>query len=131
MKKNRKLLKLVELAIEESFLKGKLIEEKVNAVIKQFKKQSLPQAIFALTEYLKGLKRKLRETTLVIESSLDLSKAEIDQIIKQVQKDYQVSEIKFFKNPSLISGIKVKIADWVFDDSVKNRINMLGGAIRG
>lgn len=131
MKKNRRLLKLVELTVEESFTQGKLIEDKVSTFIGQFKKQSLPQAIFALTEYLKGLKRKLSETTLVIESSTDLSKEEIDQIKKEVQKGTLISGVKYIKNPSLLGGIKVKIADWVLDDSVKSRINMLGGAIRG
>lgn len=131
MKKNKKLKKLVERCVGLCCSEGRINEKKALKVINSLK--SLPQedAIFAISEFLKGLKGEKNKHSLVIESSIPLSKPEIEKISRQFKKDYKFSDVKNITNPSLYGGLKIKIGDYVFEDSIQSRIKQVGGIIHG
>lgn len=130
MKKNNRLIKVVNLAVEQSFEKDKLSIKNVNLMVKSFKKLAATDAVFTLNQYLKGLKRKVLEKTLVIESATKLSSQELKNIEKTFSKTTKILAVKNKIDPSLLGGIKVKIGDIVYDNSLTRKIKQVGEAIR-
>ena len=129
MKKDKLLKKLVLQAVEVSFKDGKVIPSKVKAFSEDFRKLPTYKAIYCLTEYSKGIQRKLQESSLSIESTVNLSPIQIKQIEKEFKKDFAVSSVSISLNPSLLGGLRIKMGDKVFDDSLKRRISQIGEAI--
>lgn len=128
--KNKHLRKLVLEAFKASFDGGGLSDVKIAKHIKLFKSLSTSQAIFALTEYGKLLKRETAKHTLIVESVMDLNKAELEKIKESFSGRYTINDTRFTKVSSLLGGIRVKIADTVFDDSVQAKIGQVKEAIR-
>jgi F0F1-type ATP synthase delta subunit len=125
MKKNRQLSNLINQAVLSSFESEQLNENKVLSFIKTFKSLPKSDAIFAMGEYYKGIKRELGKTTLEIESATPLSSIQVNELVAALKSDYKINSVKSTVNPDLIGGVRVKIADTVFDDSLVNRIDQL------
>lgn len=130
MKKSKLLIQIAQKSALGSFLKGSLDNKKVAEFIQQFKKLPLNESQFVLKEYAKALKRELNKITLIIESTTPLSKEQIKKIETVVSNDFKVSQTENQINPSLLGGFRFKIGDMVFDNSLKSKIEQIGGAIR-
>ncbi len=131
MKKNKGIKKLVDICIGECCNEGRVNESKVAKALTELKKLPLDQAVYAISEFLKGVKKHKNQYTLSIESSQLLTKTEVDKIVESLRKDYRFAEVKNIVNPDLFGGLKIRIGDDIFDDSIKGRIEQLGGAIHG
>lgn len=131
MKKDRRLLKIVNQAVVASFDKGRLVDAKVKKFVKSFKSLSGSHAIFALSHYLKGLRYKIQMYTLVIESSHKLQLRQIKNIATTLRKHHFFSRIETKVNPTLLGGLRLKIGDLVIDSTLENKISQIGGIIRG
>ncbi|MBI2040355.1 F0F1 ATP synthase subunit delta [Candidatus Microgenomates bacterium] len=131
MKKNRDLKKLAEQCCRFCCSDGKIDEKKVTGVIKNLKSLPRSQAIFAISEFLKALKKQKGATTLIVESSIPLSKVQLDSIVRKLKSDFIISEVKNIVNPDLLAGFKVRIGDTVSDYSLQDKISQLKGVIAG
>lgn len=131
MKKDKELLKMVKKLIDLSFYDGKIVEGKVIRAIKLLKSFPRSQSIFALSEYLKGLKRKEREHTMYIESTIPLSSTQINKIKKIVEKKVKITKILLNLNTEILGGFKLKVGDEIWDESVMGKIKQVKEAIRG
>ncbi len=131
MKKNKELLKIVRKLVEASFLGGKVIEKEVMRAIMVLK--SLPQsnAIFAMSEYLKGLKRKEREHTMYIETAVSLSSTVVGKMRKVVERKTPITRVLVNINPDILGGFKLKIGDEIWDESIMGKIQQVKEVIRG
>lgn len=129
MKKNKDLKKLVEQCCKYCCPDGRVDEKKVISVIKNLKALPRSQAIFAISEFVKALKKQKGETTLLVESSVPLQKKQLDTIVRKLKADFVISEVKNIINPALLAGFKIKIGDTVTDYSMQNRIMQLKEAI--
>ena len=128
---DKQLNKVINHLIQSSFnASGDLQQEKVKKNIKEFKNLPDQQAIQVASEYLKRLKMEVDKTTLEIYSALPLSNDEIKQIRDAVKADHKVTQIRTVVNQDLIGGIKVRIGDAIFDDTVVTKILQLGDVIR-
>lgn len=130
MIKSKQLINIAQKASSESFNKGILDNKKVSEFIRQFKKLSLNEAQFVLKEYAKALERELSKITLIIESSVPLTKEETRKITETLGKQFVISKTENLIKPSLLGGIRFKIGDMVFDNSLKNKIEQIGGVIK-
>lgn len=131
MKKDRQLLKIVKQLIEASFSGEKIIEDKVINAIKVLKNLPQSKAIFAMNEYLVGLKRKEREHTMYIETAISLSDATVNKMRKVVEKKVKISKVLVNINPEILGGFKLKIGDEIWDESIQGKIQQVKEAIRG
>lgn len=128
----KKLLKkLVEKCLKNSFVNSKIDTKKSKKYVDLFKKMDLEEAIFTLNLYMKGLKRFISDHSIEVESSANLSKLQLNVIKKQLGSKYALYPIAYTLNPSILGGIKVKIGDMSFDDSLENKISQVKGAIAG
>ena len=131
MKKSKQLQKSVRLLIEASFKEGKIIESQVVKSIKVLKSLSRNEAIEALSEYLRGLKRKEREHTMYIETVVPLSPLQIKKARRIVEKKHDITKVISRVNPEILGGFKLRVGDEVWDESTLAKINLLKEAIRG
>ena len=130
MKKDKKVKQLVKKCVDQVFLKGKFDQKKAEEFVKVFKKLPKLEAIHLLEEFKKQVKRKLSEGTIVVESATELGKVELGEVKKRFDKRFKIYDLRFKKNTELLGGIKVKVGDFVFDDSVNTKINEVGEAIK-
>lgn len=121
--KNKQLKKVIEKLINESFLDGKIIESRLTQVIKAFKTLPKHKSIFALTEYLKGLKRKERQHTMIVETTFPLSPIQISKCKKIVDKKFKITKVIAKIDPEILGGFRLKIGDEVWDQSLLGKIN--------
>ena len=126
----KKLLKtLVERCWRFCCPDGKANEQRIIQVIKNLKSLPRHQALFAVSEFLKALKKQKDQTTLIVESANSLSKAELSSIARKLKGDFTIMEVKNIVNPELLAGFKIRIADSLSDFSLQGRIAQLKEAV--
>lgn len=138
MKIKKQLQKTVSKLIDISFKDGRMLEGQVIKSIKVLKSLSRSEAILALSEYLKGIKRKEREYTMYIETAIPLSPAQIKKAKKIVERKAAGSErsrtitkVLVNINPEILGGFKLRIGDEIWDESVIGKIQQVKEAISG
>lgn len=130
MKMDKRLKKAVEKYALESFSKdGEVLEKRVREYTKALKLLPRPLAIAGLSEYLKRLKSQMQESALEIESAVALSPAQIKQVTKVMKEKHPVTKVETCLNDGLLGGVKVKIGDMVYDDSLSQKLVQLKEAI--
>lgn len=131
MKRDKRLLEAVKKLIESSFKDGKLLADRVQKNIKLLKSLPKYQAIEALSEYHKGLKREIDNKTLIIVSADDIPNSDQKKIRDLVAKNKDVYETRFVKDNEVIGGFLAQLGDTIYDFTLKNRINQVKEAIAG
>lgn len=131
MNHRRKLTQLVKTAALQSQKNGRVEPNVVRKFASAFAKLPRAQALFCLSEYHKTLQRQVELTTLKIESAATLSPSQVNSIKRHLAAGHQILNVEVTKNSSLLGGVRVKIGDDVFEDTVQSRIEQLKGAIAG
>jgi F0F1-type ATP synthase delta subunit len=129
MKKNKKIIKLSKKAVNDCFIDGKLDESRAKKYLNLFSSLPKLESLRYLTGFRKQLLRIKMALTLVIESSTDLTNDQLAAIKKKFGLRFTVTDVQQTINPSLLGGVRIKIGDMVFDDSVENKIQQLKGAM--
>ncbi len=129
MIKKRQLLQQVKIDFKGAISNKGLNEKEINNLIKKYSAQSLQVAIFCLQYLSRLINQYQKQTTLTIESSQPLTSSEQSQLAKQFSHTHQINLIDAKVNPSLFAGIRVRIGDDVYEDSLLSRLNQLKGAI--
>lgn len=131
MKTSKQIRAIVNKATDVSFKDGKLQEGKVLTFIKLFKSQSRTEAIKLLAEYMKRLRLIINSTTMIVESVIPLSQKDKTSLKKKFSSSFKIQNTQYRLNPSLLGGLRVRIGDYISEDSIMSRINQIGEAIRG
>lgn len=132
IKKNKQLEKRVDQFMKDTFSKnGEIDSQKVKVYVKSLKALPIPDSILALALYLRRIKTESEKTTLEIETAIPLSLSQMGQIAQALKAEHEIRSVKSKINPSLLGGLRVKIGDVVYDDSVSRRILQLGESIQG
>lgn len=117
--------------VESCFHNNRVNEPQAKLIIEQLKKLPHGQSIAAVSLFIKRLRSRLEKNTILIESSVKLSSAEIRDIVSTVAEKHTVYQIQTQIDPSLITGIRVKIGDTILEDSFLTRTNQLTNTING
>ena len=96
---------------------------------KTLKMLPISVSIYALTEYLRRIRAEQSKSVLEIESAVNIPPANLKKIVGALKADYKISAVRTTLNLTLIGGVKIKIGDNVFDDSIGRRILQLGEEI--
>ena len=124
MKSIKAIKKQAIKAAELSFTNGDLDESAARKFIKAFKGLPLNESVLTLNYYLRAIRSELAKTTLLIESSVNLSGSQIKEIEASF-KGKKINETKTQLSPSILGGVRVRIGDVIFDNSVRSRINQV------
>lgn len=125
----KQLQKTVNQLVDISFKDGKVLEAQVIRSIRVLKSLPRSQAIAALSEYVKELKRKEREHTLYIETTIPLSPAQINRIKRVIEKKVVITKILVNINSDILGGFKLRVGDEIWDESVAGKIQQVKEAI--
>lgn len=115
-------------AAQLSFKRDVLDEGVAKKFIKAFKGLPLNESVLTLNHYSRAIKAELSKTTLVIESAVKLTSAQVKDIEGSF-KYQKINETKTQLSPSILGGVKVRIGDVIFDNSVRSRINQVKEAL--
>lgn len=129
MKKSKLLQKTITKLVEVSFKDGKIVEYQVTKSIKLLKSLSKTEAIWTLSEYLKGIKRLERKHTMYLETAIPLSPLQIQKAKKIIDRKVKITKVKVNINPDILGGFKLKIGDSIWDESILGKINQVKEAI--
>jgi len=128
MKSIKTLKKQAIKAAQLSFKLGNLDEGVAKKFISAFKALPMNEAVVMLNSYLSAVKRAISKTTLTITSASKLSGPQVKDVTGAF-KSYKVLQTSEELSPSLLGGIKVRIGDVIFDNSVRSKINQIKEAL--
>lgn len=131
MKTKKQIQSIIQKSINATFDDGKLLEKRAQGFIRIFKSQPRAEAIELLTQYLKNVKRVLNSTTMVVESVIPLLSSEKADLKKKYATGLTVHNIEYKLDPSLLGGLRVKIGDYISEDSLRSRIAQVKETIHG
>jgi F-type H+-transporting ATPase subunit delta len=118
-KTSRQLLKL-------SFTDGKLDEGKVNQVVQSVLTEKPRHFGEVLKDYQRLVRLEVAKRHAVVESATQLNSNLSNLLIAKLKSRYGDDlTIEFKTNPTLLGGLRVKLADDVWDGSVRNRLRTL------
>ncbi len=127
----KELQKIVSKLVDLSFKEGRMVEAQVIKSIRVLKALPKSEAIQALSEYLKSLKRKEREHTMFIETTVPLSPVQVQKMRKIVEKKIKITKVLVNINPEILGGFKLRIGDEIWDESISGKIMQVKEAIGG
>lgn len=122
MKKDQRLQKIVEQLVQHST---------VARSIKILKSLPRPEAIWAMSEYLKILKRQERAHTMYLETVIPLSLSQINKVKKIIEKRIKINKVITQVNPQILGGFKLRVGDEVWDETLLNKIHQVKEVISG
>lgn len=125
------LQKMINKLAQFSFRDGSLVENQVIKTIKLLKLLPYSEAIQALSEYLKQLKRRQRAHTMYIETVIPLHLSQIKKVKKMVEKKVKISRVVTDINPEILGGFRLRVGDEIWDESILGKISQVQEAIRG
>lgn len=128
----KQLQKTVRKLVDLSFKEGRMSEIQVTRSVKLLKALPKSEAVQALVEYLKNLKRKEREHTMYIETIVPLSPTQIKRmkkIVERTDRQVKITRVLVKINPEILGGIKLRVGDEILDESVLGKINQVKEAI--
>lgn len=129
--KSIKIIKKNAIKAAQLSFKGDALDEGVaKKFIKAFKALPLNESVLTLNHYLRAIKSELAKTTMVVESAVKIGDSEIKDLKAGFGK-HKVLEVEQKLNPSILGGVRVRIGDVIFDNSVRSRINQVKEALAG
>ncbi|MBI2314627.1 F0F1 ATP synthase subunit delta [Candidatus Daviesbacteria bacterium] len=129
MKIKKQLQKTVSRLVDLSFKDNKISESQVVRSIKALKSLPRAEAIISLSEYLRSLKRKEREHTLYIETTMPLAQSQIKKVKGIVEKKVKITKVLVNINADILGGFKLRVGDEIWDESVAGKIQQIKEAI--
>lgn len=126
MKSIKTLKKQAIKAAQLSFKKGVLDEVIARKFVKSFKALPLNEAIISLNYYLQAIRRETAKTVLTVNSVIKIPRSELESIETAFKKEYQILETREEVDSSLLGGVKVRIGDVIFDNSLKAKVSQIG-----
>lgn len=133
MKKSQKEnLKIAKQFFKTSFSKDTLDIIRIRAIVKEIKRTHKGRALEILRSYEKLLNRYILDRTITIEAAESLDQNTIEQIRNHFEKKIGSSlDTEFRKNPLILAGIRITLADTQWDYSIKGKIDQIKEALVG
>ena len=119
--------KLAQLSLDEE---GRVVEEKVEEVIAALRANPPRRHKALLRAYMGCVDREIAKGVAVVEFAGKPDQSAIEALQQELTQHYGRSiQLELRENPDLLAGIRVKVGDDVYEDSVANRIRPLARAL--
>ena len=124
-KKSQQLAKQIFLVSQDS---GKTNEAKLRKFVNFLSKEGSIKSRELLESLENLLKREQRNRELVMESAYPLNSKEKSKIRDYFEKELEIKlDLKEIENKELISGLKVKLGDNVWENTIWSNLQQLKG----
>jgi len=118
-----KARKLVALSLDES---GQVSAERVEAVLQALRERRPPAHLPLLRLYLRAIEREERKSRAYVAYAGEPSQEALERIRSELSARYgRGIDVQASENRELIAGLRVRIADDVYDASVAGRLSLL------
>ena len=116
--------KLVQISIED----GRVSDERVKAIMGTFASRPPRRFKTILKLYIYFIKRELRKSQAVIEYAGSINKSSIETIERNLTSHYgRPITVTLSENQELLAGIRISVADDVYDSTIAGSLNNLSG----
>ena len=116
--------KLVQISIDD----GRVSDERVKAIMGTFASRPPRRFKTILKLYLYYIKRELRKSQAVIEYAGSINKSSIETIERNLTSHYgRPITVTLSENQELLAGIRISVADDVYDSTIAGSLNNLSG----
>lgn len=124
--KNKQIETFAKKLFRKSLTEDQVDPKKVNGVIASLKELK-PQGLLEIYQsYLNLIELKIEDSTAYIETPFPPDKVWANETESEIRRKFpQVIQIRFLVNPQLIAGLKVKIADMVYENSFKAKLETI------
>lgn len=121
--------KLARKLLELSLADGRLAPERVNEVLEYCRTQPVSIRRKLLNAYLKHVRREIQKTEAIIEHAGPINQQIVDSITASLsQTAGKPITAVTRENPALIAGLRVRLGDDVWDNSVADKLTKLAHA---
>ncbi len=118
--------KLVQLSLDD----GTVSEEKVEAILAVLAENPPRRFKPILKQYLRIIKQEIRKSQAVVEHCGELGEETLRNLESRLTARYsRTIQVTTRENPDLIAGIRVSIADDVYDISLAGQLETLASAV--
>ena len=119
--------KLLQLSKEDGLVTSAAVEK----VLSGLRELNLRNSKAVLNAYLSLVKKAIREQTVTIEYAGSLTPEALKTIIAKYEEQYaRKLEVVTQETPDLIAGVRVSVADDVYDASVAGRLQTLASQVQ-
>ena|SRR3989344_1169064 len=123
---SKKIEAFAKKLLRRSLTEDRVDPKKVTSIVQSLKELRPNNLLDIYQTYLGLLEFKIEEDTAYVETPLTPDSAWAKETDQQIKAKFpHVQEVKFVVNPSLIAGLKVQIADMVYDTSFKSKLESL------
>lgn len=112
---NEKTTKLAKSLYKLSLTAGSIDADKVSLALDQIKTISPASQLTVLRTYRKLVSLKVRQTTALVASATKIEDAERQALEKKLGDNLSY---EYTLNPQLLGGLKIRVGDSVFDNSL-------------
>lgn len=124
--KNKQIEVFAKKLFKKSLAEDQVDPKKVKAIVENLKELQPKRLLEIYLSYLNLIELKIEDGTAYIETPLSPDKVWANDIEKEIKSKFpQVTQIRFLVNPHLIAGLKVKIADMVYENSFQAKLETI------
>lgn len=126
MKLNKEAGKVSRQLFQCAFANGHLDTARVEAIVKKIVEEKPRYYLSILKAFQRLVRLEIEKHQALIESATPLPPEDSVKIVTDLQKKYGADlSIEFKTDPALIGGLRIKIGNDVWDDTVSSRLNRL------
>ena len=115
--------RLVSLSLDET---GQVSEERVGAILESLRGRPSRTLKPLLKNYLRFIVREIRKSEAVVEHAGEIGATEVREIERALSRRYGRTITSVLRaTPGLIAGVRVSVADDIFDASVAGHLDRL------
>ena len=126
MKINKETRQLSKALLRSSFTDGQLDDGRIRSLVKSIIEKKPHHYIMVLEAYKRLLRLELEKRSATIETATELDLDSGTTIITNLKRKYgSALDTRFVVNRELLGGMRLRVGNDVWDNSVRNRLHRL------
>ena len=122
MKSSKQIKLIAKEMFKRSLENTKIDSQKVKAVLNEFYNQKEAKAAKILKIYKNLVSQALSWQEVIVETALDTIG---DDQKRSILAKTEAQSVKVVKNPKIVAGAKIYHGDWVYDETLEGKLNLL------
>ena len=126
MKINKEIRGMSKDLLRASFTDGQLDQGRVSSLVRSLIEKKPRNYLAVLDHYKRLLRLEVEKRTATIESANELAPEVARSLVVNLKRRYGPDlTTRFVVNPDLLGGMRIRVGSYVWDSSVRNRLQRL------